>query len=48
VGIELFSDLPTAIKCISNNIKGMKPAFKKCVLPNSFCYTDEFASVENS
>jgi len=48
MGIELFSDLPTAIKCISKNIKEMKPAFQEYVLSNSFCYTDELASVENS
>ena len=48
MGIELFSDLPTAIKCISKNIKEIKPAFQECILSNSFHYTDEFASVEYS
>ena len=48
MGIELFSDLPTAVKCLSQNIKEMKPTFQEYVLSNSFCHTDEFASVENS
>jgi hypothetical protein len=42
--IELFSDLPPAVKC-SSKYKKMKPAFQEYV---SFCYIDEFASVENS
>jgi len=48
VGIELFNDLPTSVKCLSQNVKEMKPAFQEYVLSNSFCYIDEFASVENS
>jgi hypothetical protein len=48
MGIELFSDLPTSVKCLSQNIKEMKPEFQENVLSNSFCYNDEFASVENS
>lgn len=46
-GIELFSNLPTAIRCLNHDIKMFKSVLKEYLLLHS-CFIEEFTLIKNS